>query len=265
MSRLSIPAALRLLAEREPNAVAVRDADRSLSRVELLIEAERWAAVLEARGVGFGVRVGIRLRNSAAYVAATVGVWMLGAIPVPLSGRLAHHEQRALVELGELRVVVGADEEEFVGVVGLPDDSDLPAERWSGPDLVSPCWKIVPSGGSTGRPKLVIAVADATVDPDAPVAPFVPQRAVHLVVAPLSHSAPFTYAFRGLMTGHTLVLLPRFDPQAVLAAVEQHRVTWMMLVPTMMNRLLQMPESVRTVADLTSLDAILHIGAPCAC
>lgn len=265
MTTLSIPAALRLLAERDPGAAAVRDDSRALTRFELIVEAERWAALLSSRGVLPQDRVGIRLPNSVDNVAATVGVWVLGATPVPFSARLAGDEQRALVELGELRLVVGAGDTEFAGCAGIPLGTPLPATRWSGPDLVAAHWKIVASGGSTGRPKLVVAAADATVDPDRPVAPFVPQRAVQLVVAPLSHSAPFTYAFRGLMTGHSLVLLPRFEPAAaVLAAVEQHRVTWMMLVPTMMSRMLRLPDPVRAAADLTSLDGILHIGAPCA-
>jgi bile acid-coenzyme A ligase len=108
----------------------------------------------------------------------------------------------------------------------------------------------------------VLASAPARADPDRQVAPFLPVAARQLVVGPLTHSAPFTYAFRGLTTGHALVLLPRFAPEAVLDAIARHRITWVLLVPTAMHRILRLPPDRIARADLSSLEHVVHIGAP---
>ena len=114
------------------------------------------------------------------------------------------------------------------------------------PDAWARSWKAPTSSGSTGRPKVVPTAAPALLDPSLAVAPFLPLDQVQLVTAPLTHSATFTYAFRGLMTGHELVLLPRFDERRVLAAIAAHGMTWALLVPTMMHRLLRLPDDERT-------------------
>ena len=68
---------------------------------------------------------------------------------------------------------------------------------------------------------------------------------------------------RGLLSGQSLVVMERFDAERVLQHVEQHRVTWMLLVPTMMQRIWRLPEAVRSSYDVSSLEMILHLGAPC--
>ncbi len=55
----------------------------------------------------------------------------------------------------------------------------------------------------------------------------------------------------------------RFDPEALLAAVETHRVTHLQVVPTHLVRLLKLPEKVRNRYDLSSLEVVVHAAAPC--
>jgi bile acid-coenzyme A ligase len=131
------------------------------------------------------------------------------------------------------------------------------------PDAAARSWKAPTSSGSTGTPKVVVAAASAHVDRDGRVAAFVPRHATQLVAGPLHHAAPFVYAMRGLMTGHELVLLPRFDAEAWLAAVERRRVTWGMVVPTMMSRVTALGPDRVASADASSLESVLHIGAVC--
>lgn len=279
----TIGEALDLLAERDPDAPAVDDGAVRLTRGELRDSSRRLARLLLAHGVAQGDLVCLRGGNTAAFVVAACAIWRAGATPQPLSPRLPIEEQRAVVAIADPRLVLGGEQLEFPdrtvlpldGVTGLgPADVDpadpyfadpCSADSCSGgplPSLAAPSWKASTSSGSTGRPKVVLAQGSAHVDPDRQVAPFLPLAARQLVVGPLTHSAPFTYAMRGLTTGHALVLLPRFEPQAVLGAIETHRITWVLLVPTMLHRILRLPPERIAAADLSSLEQVVHIGAP---
>ena len=59
------------------------------------------------------------------------------------------------------------------------------------------------------------------------------------------------------------MLLPRFDAEQTLAAVERHRGTWLYLVPTMMSRIWRLPDEVKAKYDLSSLRSAWHLAAPC--
>jgi len=63
--------------------------------------------------------------------------------------------------------------------------------------------------------------------------------------------------------GAHMVILPRFDPEQTLAAIEKTRATWVYLVPTMMTRIWRLPEEVRAKYDLSSLQTLWHLAAPC--
>lgn len=249
MPDLSIGAAFTLLADRAPAATAVRCGAEVLTRAGL----ESRANALARRWIADGVRVddvvAVSLPNSIGFVVAVVAAWKAGATPQPLSPRLPGRERDAVLALTRPAVVVDG---------GLPPGLD----GGPLPDRAASCWKAPTSSGSTGRPKVVRATAPARFDPDARVAPFVPRSAVQLVAGPLSHAAPFVYALRGLMTGHELVVLPRFDAGEWLRHVEEHRVTWSVLSPAAMHRVARHPDRGRS--DVTSLGSVLHLGARCA-
>lgn len=294
---MTISRAISWLAARHPEVIAVCDDDRALTWLQLDLRTNRLARAYAELGVGVDSLVTVALPNSVEFVESCVAVWKLGATPQPLSYRLPPADRAAVLALALPSLVVGlpapaatptaaASEAEgasprdpssaasgadaphprdaaaaphvaagFVPRAGL---SDAPL-----PDAAATSWKAPTSSGSTGRPKLILAAASAHIDPEGRVASFVPAQAVQLVTGPLFHSAPFTYAMRGLMTGHTLVILPRFDERRVLDAVTEHRITWLPLVPTMMNRIWRLPQTVKDAADLTSLESILHIGSAC--
>jgi long-chain acyl-CoA synthetase len=60
-----------------------------------------------------------------------------------------------------------------------------------------------------------------------------------------------------------MVLMPRFDPVALLELIERERLDTMFMVPTMFIRLLKLPEGVRRKHDLSSLRFVVHAAAPC--
>src|SRR5262249_38978304 len=83
------------------------------------------------------------------------------------------------------------------------------------------------------------------------------------VPGPLYHSAPNAFALHAARISEALVLMPRFDPLAMLELVERERIETMFMVPTMFVRLLKLPQEVRSHFDVSSLTFIVHAAAPC--
>jgi bile acid-coenzyme A ligase len=130
---------------------------------------------------------------------------------------------------------------------------------------VAPDWKLMTSGGSTGRPKLIAASQPALFENVGPAGALIcvrPDGCV-LITGPLAHNGPFSVATTAMLLGNHVVLTPRFDPAQTLHLVEKHRVTYLLLVPTMMLRIWRLPEEVRLAADVSSLEVAFHLAAPC--
>ena len=82
-----------------------------------------------------------------------------------------------------------------------------------------------------------------------------PQEIRFLVCAPLSHAGGAFWNPTS-MAGGSMVVLPRFEPEAVLAAIEKYRITATMLVPTMLYALLDHPKF--DDYDLSSLETVFY-------
>ncbi|WP_148614160.1 acyl-CoA synthetase [Nocardioides rubriscoriae] len=127
------------------------------------------------------------------------------------------------------------------------------------------------SSGTTGRPKgIKLPLPDYAVDEPGYkyVAIFgglygFDTSTVYLSPAPVYHAAPLRFGGVIHALGGTLVMMERFEPEAFLAAVQEHRVTHTQMVPTMFVRLLKLDESVRASYDVSSLLCVVHAAAPC--
>ncbi|MCU1406896.1 MAG: bile acid-coenzyme ligase, partial [Glaciihabitans sp.] len=158
-------------ARQDPEALAVRDQFGSIDRAELDAASSRYAELLIRSGVQPDDLVTLRLPNTIEFVVACVGIWKAGATPQPLSHRFSLAEQRAVVELADSRVVVGAGPGEFPGRITLPAGADTGRLAGIHPaDLAARSWKAPTSSGSTGRPKNDVATAPARFAPKARVA-----------------------------------------------------------------------------------------------
>ena len=258
---MSIGRALTWLAEQDPERLSVRDSAAALTRRELDLRSNQLARAYAELGVGQDDLVTIGLPNGVEFYLACAAVWKLGATPQPVSARLPGAELAGLVDLADPALLVGLEHEGRPSVPG-----DLEASGFSDaplPDAWAASWKAPTSGGSTGRPKLILSGTPAQVDPSQAAVPYLPRDGVQLVPGPLYHNGPFIYSMRGLLSGHSLVVMERFDAERVLALIAEHRVTWALLVPTMMQRIWRLPEHVRTAYDLSSIEQVLHLGAPC--
>ncbi|CAN5365772.1 hypothetical protein BH23ACT3_BH23ACT3_15220 [soil metagenome] len=128
---------------------------------------------------------------------------------------------------------------------------------------MSPAWKAPTSGGSTGRPKLIVSGDPAVYDPDEAPPLLISNDGCLVVPGPLYHNGPAVWACQALLAGSHVVVLPRFDAEATLAAIADNSADVVYLVPTMMKRIWRLPEEVRLGYDLSSLRVVWHLAEPC--
>jgi len=257
---------LRELADADPAAPAITCGDHSVTRSELEARSNRLARAYEELGVGFGDFVTIGLPNSVDFYAAMIACWKLGAVPQPISYRLPAVERQAIVELANSKLVLGVPEGEHGDRVCVPSSFEPDAALDDGPlpEKLSPSMKAPTSGGSTGRPKLIVAGTPPEGSAFTGMAFGMQFGDVQLVPGPLYHNAPLVVSTYGLLMGHHVVVLPKFDAEAALLAIESHRVTWVNFVPTMMARMWRVIEPDPSRYDLSSLRTVWHMAAPCA-
>lgn len=260
MSLVSFPKALADLADAEPDRPAVTDERRTLSRADLQREAGHLAHRLRDLGVVEGSFVTITVANSAEFMVAFAACWMLGAIPQPVSSKLPDAELRAIVELADSVAVIGRHVDGRASLVDFPTDSTAPEPL---PDVVSPAWKAPTSGGSTGRPKLIVSGEKALTDDEATPPILAKRNGSLLMPGPLYHNGPLSWACHSVLSGGHLIVMDRFDAQRTLELIEQHRVDTVYLVPTMMRRISRLPAEVRNSVDVGSLRMVWHLAEPC--
>jgi bile acid-coenzyme A ligase len=261
---ISFNARLRRLAEQQPDAVAITCGDASITRGELYQRAGDLAMWLAARGVKERDMVTIAAPNSIDWFVAYCAAWRLGAVPQPISSRLPQREIDAIMELANPAAVVGVPEGSIEGRVCVPMGFRAPeADATQLPDVVSYAWKAPTSGGSTGRPKLIVSGDPAALDDDAPTPLLLGNDGCLVMPGPLYHNGPGVWSCQALLGGNHVVLLPRFDAEATLAAIERYQGTVLYAVPTMMKRIWRLPDEVKFGFDLSSLRVVWHLAEPC--
>jgi bile acid-coenzyme A ligase len=250
------------LAEIAPDEPAVTCDGRTLTRGELDRSTNRLARAYAERGVGVGDYLTMVLPNSIEWIQAAVACWKLGAVPQPLSARLPDAELQGLLDLRPPALLVGREHPEMLSIpVGFIPDSAL--SDASLPEAVSPVWKAMGSGGSTGRPKLIESGGDSRI-PAAIGYPLGAQEGdTTLLPVPLSHNTGFTTATMALLMRHHLVLMSRFEPQEFLRLITEHRPHLVTTVPTIMQRTLPVYHADPGSYDLSSIRRFWHLGAPC--
>jgi long-chain acyl-CoA synthetase len=272
---------------------------RRLAHPALEDEILRAAGGFVAAGVGAGDCVALLLRNDFPFLVASLAAQRVGAYAVPVNWHLKSEEIGFILRDCAAKVlVVHADllpealpavpPGMLVSVARTPEEVRAAYRISSGtmpPDVVDwetwlaqqapyagpavpPTLSMIYTSGTTGRPKGVRrlpATPEQQVRLDASrtlvfgLAPGV--RA--LMPGPLYHSAPNAFGLRAARLAERFVLMPRFDARQFLALVEEHRIDTTFMVPTMLVRLLQLPEAERRRYDISSLRFVMHAAAPC--
>jgi len=228
-------------------------APRRLTFSMLLPSVAQQAAALAAQGVRAGDRVALLAPNDDRMVQALLACWWLGAVACPLNIRWSAPELAdALSDSGAALLLADESLAHFVARRDTPiltldalaaqagELAELPDTRAGGDSLAA----ILYTGGTTGRAKGVMlshanfwaaTVARGAELPNSP-------DSVALLVAPLFHVAGLGRLLGQLIVGGTCITLARFQPDRVLDAIEHHAVSDIVVVPTMLQSLLDAPE-----------------------
>lgn len=250
----------------------------------------RLNAALRGLGLAKGDRVAVLARNRSEYFEV-LGVAKRGLIAVPLNWRLSPRELgRIIADCRPAAIVVEppfaptvdglrgeiGEGTRFVAFDAAPDgwlsyEALLGAADAGEPDTdggadVSPddvaC--LMYSSGTTGAPKGAMlahrgVVANARVQSETSLA--LTDDDQLLDVLPFFHvGGMWYYAFAGYARGVSAVILPEFEPRAVLATLADRAITTLHLVPTMIEALLREREAYPV--DLPRLRALLYAASP---
>ncbi len=265
MAMMSMGRGVGWLAEQDPDRPCITHEGRTVSRLELEKRTNRLARAYEGLGVGQDDLVTIGLFNGIEFYEACIAVWKLGATPLPVSAKLPKVELEAIVELANPPLVVGAapgslDRRNCIAADFEPDPALSDGVL---PERTATHQKANTSGGSTGRPKVIVSKSPGEFDTELVLGGSMKPDGAQLVPGPLYHGGPFTLSMAGLFGGSHIIVMPRFDAEQTLELIEKHRVDYILVVPTMMHRIWRLGEEVRNRYDLSSLEVVLHLSAPC--
>jgi len=265
MALRSIGEILARLAERDSHRPLLTDPGGTLTRRQAHLASNRLARAYAELGVRRNDFVTVALPNGVEFYLACMACWKLGATPQPVSARLPRPELEALVALADPALTVGAPAEWFPGRTVVPAGFAPPTALSEGdlPEAVAASWKAPTSGGSTGRPKIIVSGTPGAFDLDEPSPLRIEFDRVLLVPGPLYHNGPFLFSMSGLFRGNHIVVMPRFDAEESLKLLERWQVDWVNFVPTMMHRIWRLGERTRKGYDLSALRIMLHLAAPC--
>jgi bile acid-coenzyme A ligase len=263
MAPIALGKVPRLQAERRgPDHWALRHGDEIVTWAELDSRSTRRAWALQDQGVVADDFVTLSLRNGAAFYEMAFALWKLGATPHIVSPRLPEAELRAILKIARPRLIVAADLDLQRGLnarpatFGLAEGHDTPL-----PEKVSRRWKAMSSGGSTGRPKIIVTPQPGVLDPEVAYLR-IPTDQVILNPGPLYHNAPMTGTIHALARGDSIVGMTRFDAEEALRLIDRFKVAWVNFVPTMLSRIWNLPKATRDRYDISSLETIWHMASP---
>lgn len=262
-----------MLAEEHPDKTAIifvpqdDQPERYVSWQELESRSNQFARIFQSEfGVDENSLVVIGLWNCVEHYFCALGAWKLGAMTLPLRGEMPERERDQMLELGQPKVVIcNWDGLDFPSI--SPKELLAKADDYSTeplPDVMPDPGYSMGSGGSTGRPKIIVIPGPygnrVEYNENIWDLNFRPGQ-VQLIAGPLYHNSPFGFGHRGLFHQHTLVVMERFNAAKVIDMIEKHKVNWAMMAPTMMSRIIKEPDVWER--DFSSFEGLLHTAAPC--
>jgi acyl-CoA synthetase (AMP-forming)/AMP-acid ligase II len=270
------------LADRYPDETGIIDELGTLTYAELHTRTNALAHSLSDMGIVEGDGVAIMCRNHRGFIEATVAVSKLGADALYLNTAFAgpqlaevvgREKPKAIVydeEFTDLLAEAGHRRERIVAWHDSPSLADPTIDelitRGDPDDVVPPEREgraVILTSGTTGSPKGASRENPQSLDPVVSLLSSIPLRTrqVTHIAAPLFHSWGFAHFSLGLILGSTYVLRRKFDPEGTLQAVPRWRCDSLVVVPVMLQRIMELPDSTRAKYDLSSLKAVAASGS----
>jgi fatty-acyl-CoA synthase len=267
---------------RDLDRAVIRLADgATISAAGFRDATSRYCQALRSLGLPVGARIGILSRNRPEVLYLTAACLLNQYVMVPLhpvgslddhlyvmedaaAGALVFDPDGFAARAADIQArAAGGGHLLSMGASALGMDLNSLAARFDPEPLRAPeltgedVYRLSYSGGTTGRPKAIVnthrmGLALLTIQ----LAEWEwPSDIRQLVCAPLSHAGAPMF-LPTLLRGGSLLLLPAFDAIEVLRAIERHRITCVLLVPTMIYALLDHPRFGEF--DLSSLETVFY-------
>jgi long-chain acyl-CoA synthetase len=278
LEELRVADVVREHAANRPDVVAIRCGARALTYAELGDRSSRLAQALLSAGVRAGDRVAHLDRTAPEIVELLFATSKIGAVAVPLNWRLAPAELQTIVaDAGSRVMIVGPDYREVAREIatGVPQQLEVvetgaeyegrlaahpamdPGHRGAANDVSVQMY----TSGTTGLPKGVLTtqrnLAAAYLSAD--LWGFDPQS-ISLTPLPMFHIGGIGWAYLGLVSGATTILVSDFDATKVIDLLEHERVTNAVFVPTILQMLAAVPGAAER--DYSSLRSIAYGASP---
>jgi acyl-CoA synthetase (AMP-forming)/AMP-acid ligase II len=267
--------------------------DEALTWRELDGLLNRSINALLARDLGPNRRVAVFAENSVTNVVAYLTEILAGCSGVPINYHLRAEECAYILRDSGAALMFVGPENVDVGLEAAAQAGGIPVIAWGveGRDDVESWEDFVASGsdaeppedlvplpylhytsGTTGFPKGVETPPNLYPGGELPtirehvealVASTPHDKGPQMTMAPLYHSGQVFSIKVSVLAGRSLVVLGRFDPEKTLRAIQDFKIGRVGMVPTHFVRLLALPQDVRSKYDVSSMNQLTHVGAPC--
>ncbi|MFK0280921.1 long-chain fatty acid--CoA ligase [Streptomyces sp. NPDC090499] len=263
-----------------PDAPSTIFGDRVRTAAESADRISRLAGALKLLGVQTGDRVAMLALNSDRYHEYLLATWWAGAAVVPLNIRWApteilfslHDSGAHMLLVDDAFAPVVPSLEEALDTVVYCGDGAVPEGMLGYEQLIAAAEPVEDvraggdtlagifyTGGTTGFPKGVMLshsnLRVSATGGQAHAGLAVPDgRMLH--AAPMFHLADLAVWTAQHLVGGSHVIIPAFEPIAVMKAIETHRVTSLLLVPVMIQMLVDHPDMAKH--DLSSCHSVLY-------
>ena len=281
-------------AEATPDKVAFIESDgTSLTYYKLNSRINKLANALISFGIRTDDKVSVLLYNSGRILEVMNALGKIGAIPVGISYQFKADELTYVVNHSDSKAIVFSDKHaeliatnknrfekilpdgyimldtskgapfspihDFESLLESADDNEPEGGQSHGISS-----SLVYTSGTTGRPKGVLKRSSKRLNLLLTFSKCFDVRHddVELIICPLYHAAPYASAQMAVLHGNTVVFMTHFDPLEVLEAIEKHHVTSCFMVPTQLNKLMNLPADKSSRFNVSSLRRIVVGGAP---
>jgi acyl-CoA synthetase (AMP-forming)/AMP-acid ligase II len=277
-------AGYKAAASRYPDSLALIDESGTLTFKDVHERSNALAHALAAQGVGPGSRVAIMCRNHRGWVQAYVATNKLGAHALFMNTAFSGPQLADVAQREEPAAVIF--DEEFAEVLEAATEGRKRFIAWHEPeadgrvdrtldeliaggdvsDLAPPPDQgkaLILTSGTTGTPKGASRKQPQSLDPVAALLERIPLKARErtMIAAPMFHSWGFAHFTLAMGLCSTIVLKRRFDPEATLSLTAQHECTALVVVPVMLQRILELDDEVLRRYDLSRVKAVPVSGS----